>query len=143
MTAVRKEVTVMADQEIQASEKRELTPEKGELTHEGLYFTPAVDIYETEKELVLLADMPGVDVDGLDIDLEDNTLSIIGKIGAEEPEGEGLLTEYRLGNYFRNFSLTDVVDQSRISATLSDGVLKLTLPKAEKTVPRKIPITEG
>lgn len=133
----------MADQEIQASEKRELTPEKGELTHEGLYFTPAVDIYETENELVLLADMPGVDVDGLDIDLKDDTLSIIGRIGTNEPEGEVLLTEYRLGNYFRNFCLTDAVDQSRISATLSDGVLKMTLPKAEKAVPRKIPITEG
>lgn len=133
----------MADQEIQASEKKELAQDKGELTHEGLYFTPAVDIYETEEELVLLADMPGVGVDGLDIDLKDNTLSLIGKIEPGQPEGDELLTEYRLGNYFRSFSLTDAVDQERISATLADGVLKLKLPKAQKAVPRKIPIAEG
>ena len=130
----------MADQELQPVEKKEVAPEAGELTREGLHFMPAVDIYETDQELVLVADMPGVDAKDLDIDLKDNTLSIVGKVGTPETEGEYLLSEYRVGNYFRNFSISDMVDGSKISATLKDGVLKLILPKSPKAVPRKIPI---
>ena len=69
----------MADQELQVYNKAEVSPDRGELTHEGTYFTPAVDIYETEQELVLLADMPGVDAANLDIDLKDDTLATIQK----------------------------------------------------------------
>lgn len=130
----------MADQEIQVAEKKEVEPEKGEFTREGVYFTPAVDIYETDKELVLLVDMPGVNSHNVEIELKENILSIEGKLADELPTGEALLTEYRTGNYFRTFRITDIVDQSKISATMLDGVLQLKLPKAEKAVPRKIPI---
>jgi HSP20 family protein len=133
----------MADQEIQAAEKRELTPEGGEFTREGTYFTPAVDICETEKELVVLVDMPGVASGDVEIELKENVLLIEGKVTSEAGKGQELLTEYRTGNYFRTFRITDVVDQAKIAATMSDGVLHLTLPKAEKAVPRKIPIATG
>jgi HSP20 family protein len=130
----------MADLTHLPSEKRETTPDAGELTHEGVFFTPAVDIYETDNELVLVADMPGVDSDDLDIDLDDDTLSIVGKVKLNQPSGDRLLSEYRMGNYFRNFCISDIVSRDSISAVLTDGVLTLTLPKSPKAVPRKIPI---
>jgi HSP20 family protein len=131
----------MSDQELQVSDKQEVQKEQGELTHQGVYFTPAVDIYETAQELVLLADMPGVEPGGVDIDLKEDTLSIIGRVDAPEPSGRNLLTEYRVGSYFRNFRVTDMVDREGITASLKDGVLKLTLPKAAKAVPKKIAIS--
>ena len=133
----------MAEQELQVTSKQEIAPEKGELTLEGPYFSPAVDIYGTEKELVLMADMPGVQSDQVEVDLRDDILSILGKVHSESGPGESLLTEYRTGNYFRTFRLTDDIDRNKITAALSDGVLKLTLPKAAKAVPRKIPIAVG
>lgn len=129
-------------EEIQAIQKQELAPNTGELTREGTYFSPAVDIYGNEKELVLLADMPGVSADNVEIDLRDNVLTILGKVQTED-KGEQLLSEYRTGNFFRNFRVTDVIDQSKITASMSDGVLKLVMPKAEKAVPKKIPITSA
>lgn len=131
----------MTDAELQAAEKQEVKPAEGELTHEGVYFTPAVDILENPKELVVMVDMPGVDKDRVEIDLKDNILAIIGRVPDDKAEGEELLAEYRTGNYFRTFRITDVVDQSKITASMSDGVLKVTLPKAEKAVPRKIAIS--
>ncbi len=130
----------MADQELQVADKAEVSPDHGELIHEGTYFTPAVDICESEKELVLLADMPGVDAGNLDIDLKDDTLSIVGKVVFGSEHGTALLTEYSVGNFFRNFHITDMVDQNKITATMTDGVLRLVLPKADEAVPRKIPV---
>jgi HSP20 family molecular chaperone IbpA len=131
----------MADQELQAVAKQTVTPEAGEFTREGVYFSPAVDIFDTEKELVLLADMPGVNAENVEIDLREDTLTILGKVPQEDSGGQGLLTEYRTGNYFRTFRITEIVDRANITASINDGVLKLTLPKVAKAVPRKIPIT--
>ena len=131
----------MTDQELQATPKQQAESPEGEFTHEGTYFVPAVDIYENSKELVLLADMPGVPSGDVEVDLKEGTLTIVGKVGPESDEGEPILVEYRVGNYFRSFRLTDVIDQSNITAAMSDGVLRLTLPKVEKAIPRKIPIT--
>jgi HSP20 family protein len=128
----------MSDQELKVAEKKEIAPHSGEFTREGSYFTPAVDIYETSNELVVLVDMPGVSTDDVEIDLNNNVLTIVGRLSASADESRELLTEYCAGNYYRSFRITDVVDQARISAAISDGVLKLTLPKAEKAVPRKI-----
>lgn len=131
----------MPEQEIAVAGKQETLPEKGEMTHEGVYFTPAVDIYETEKELTLLADLPGVDSESVEIDVRDDTLVITGKVQPQESDGNALLTEYRVGNYFRRFTLNEAVDQGAITAALSDGVLKVSLPKAAKAAPRRIPIS--
>ncbi|MEW6113340.1 MAG: Hsp20/alpha crystallin family protein [Thermodesulfobacteriota bacterium] len=133
----------MAEQEIQVHEKMQVEPPEGEFTREGPYFTPAVDICENETELIVMVDMPGVNGKNVEIDLRDEVLSIVGKVKDAAPVGEELLTEYRTGNYFRSFRITDIVDQEKISASLTDGVLTLVLPKSQKAVPRKIPITTG
>jgi HSP20 family protein len=133
----------MADKDIPGTVKQEVAPGEGEFTHEGVYFSPAVDIYATEKELVLVADMPGVGLDNVEIDLRDNTLSIMGRVSSETGDYQALLTEYRSGNYFRSFRITEVVDQGKITASISDGVLKVVLPKVEKAVPRKVPVVGG
>jgi HSP20 family protein len=129
--------------EIQAKEKQEVSA-PGERTKPGRVFTPAVDIFETEKELTLLADLPGAKSDELNIDLRDNVLTLTADVtpweGADE---EDLLIEYEIGRYFRQFTLSEVIDQDKIDAQLNDGVLRLTLPKVEKAAPRKISVTAG
>ena len=104
-------------------------------------FIPKVDIYETEDAVVLVADMPGVDADSVDITLEKNILTISGNVSDGEREGYGLAySEYREGDYERTFSLSNEVDRSKIGATMKDGVLKLTLPKAEEMKTRRIAV---
>ena len=129
--------------EIQAKEKQEVAV-PGEQTKPGLVFTPSVDIFETEKEMTLLADLPGVKSDELNIDLRDNVLTLTADVtpweGADE---EDLLIEYEIGRYFRQFTLSEVIDQGKIDAQLDDGVLRLTLPKVEKATPRKISVKAG
>ncbi len=129
--------------EIQAKEKQELSV-PAEQTKPGPVFTPAVDIFETEKDITLLGDLPGVKSDDLNIDLRENVLTVTGDVtpweGAEE---EDLLIEYEIGRYFRQFTLSEVIDQDKIDAQLNDGVLRLTLPKVEKAMPRKISVTAG
>ena len=131
----------MADsKDLQAKEKQELTSH-AEQTTPGFVFTPEVDIFETEKEITLLADLPGVASDGLDIDLRDNTLTLTGVANNSKDENEAdLITEYEVGKYYRQFTISEVIDQEKIDAVLKDGVLRLTLPKAEKAQPKKIAV---
>jgi HSP20 family protein len=131
----------MTDKELQVSEKQEIAADGAELTREGIYFTPAVDICETDQELMILADMPGLKADGVDIELKEGILSIEGRVPAATQSGENLLSEYKKGSYFRSFRVTDTVDAGKIAASLSNGVLKVTLPKHEKALPKKIPVT--
>lgn len=133
----------MTEQEMQAKVKAE-APAKGERVRPGRVFVPAVDIYETPETLVLVADMPGVAGDKVSLDLKDNQLIISGEISPPLAEGERLVTqEYLVGDYYREFQLGELIDKSRIEATMNDGVLKLTLPKAEKAKPRKIEVKVG
>ncbi|RJR40978.1 MAG: Hsp20/alpha crystallin family protein [Desulfobacteraceae bacterium] len=133
----------MADTEsrsLQAKEKAEVTA-PGEDIRPGLVFTPAVDILENEKELKLFADMPGVNAKNLTIDLNENVLTLSGDVEAPDRSDEvDLLREYRTGRYFREFRLSQVIDQRKIEAELKDGVLSLILPKVEKAKPRKIEV---
>lgn len=133
----------MTSESIQPTEKAGVNTEKSELTHEGDFFTPAVDIYETPQEIIMKVDLPGVKSEDLDIDLSDDTLTIVGKVTEADSEGNDLLVEYNVGHYYRSFLLTDVIDRGSISANLSDGMLRLKLPKAVKVAPRKIPISPG
>ncbi|MBW2108460.1 MAG: Hsp20/alpha crystallin family protein [Deltaproteobacteria bacterium] len=115
-----------------------------EQTRAGLTFTPAVDIFETDEAITLMADMPGVKAEDLDIDLRRDTLTLTGETKTlEGPDEAPVLREFRTGRYVRQFALSDVIDQSRIEAEMSDGVLKLVLPKAQKAVPRKISVKAG
>jgi len=131
----------MADsKDIKVREKQELTT-PAEQTKPGAVFTPQVDIFETEKEITLLADIPGVKSDKLNIDLRDDILTITGDVEPVESSAEeDVLIEYETGRFYRQFTLSEVIDQSKIDAKLGDGVLRLTLPKVEKATPRKIAI---
>ena len=125
---------------LQAKEKSEMST-RVEQTRPGRVFTPAVDIFETDQALSLMADMPGVKVDDLIIDLRENVLTLSGEI--EPPEGPDevdVFREYHMGKYYRQFTLSEVIDQSKIDAELKNGVLRLTLPKVEKAAPRKIEV---
>jgi HSP20 family molecular chaperone IbpA len=129
--------------ELKVKEKQELSS-LAEQTKPGLVFTPSVDIFENDKEIVLLADMPGVQAKALNIDLRDNTLTLDGGVEPFEAEGEeDVLIEYEVGKYYRQFSLSEVIDQGKIDAQLKDGVLRLTLPKVEKAAPRTITVQAG
>ena len=115
-----------------------------EQTKPGPTFTPAIDIFETNTEITLLADMPGVKAKDLDIDLRADVLTLAAEAAAPEgPNERELLTEFCTGRYFRQFTVSDVIDQSKINAQLKNGVLRLVLPKAEKAVPRKIMVKAG
>lgn len=133
----------MVNKELQVADKQELTLPQGELTRGGLYFTPAVDICETDNQLVMFVDMPGVQSDGVNIELRDDVLTIEGRIATRPHLRECLLTEYREGNYFRTFRLTDSVDVNAISASMSHGVLRVILPKVTKAIPKRIQVTSG
>lgn len=136
----------MADtqtKELKVREKHEVTT-PAEQMRPGVVFTPDVDIFETEREITLLADMPGVKTENLTVDLRENTLTLAGEVapfkGSDE---EDVMIEYQLGKYYREFALSEAIDQSKIDATLKDGVLRLTLPKVEKAAPRKIAVKAG
>ena len=128
---------------LEAKEKMEVRS-SAEQTTPGPVFTPSVDIFETEQELTLLADMPGVNAGGVNIDLRENILTLSGDV--KMPEGEKeieLIREYRTGRYVREFSLSENIDQRKIEAEIKDGVLQLKLPKAEAAKPRKISVKTG
>jgi HSP20 family molecular chaperone IbpA len=129
--------------ELQVKEKQEVAS-PAEQTRPGLVFTPEVDIFENERQITLLADMPGVAPDDVNIDLNDSVLSISGGVKPFEGKDESdVLIEFEIGRYYRQFTLSEVVDQSKIEAKLEDGVLRLNLPKAEKAIPRQIAVTVG
>jgi HSP20 family protein len=132
-------ITNKDTRELKAKEKH--SADTMEQTVPGPYFVPAVDIFETDRAITLLADLPGVQSDGLDVDLKDNVLTLMGDVAFNEtPDEETILMEYEVGKYYRQFSLSDIIDQANIDASLKEGVLRLTLPKAEKAQPRKITV---
>jgi HSP20 family molecular chaperone IbpA len=105
------------------------------------YFVPATDIYETADELILVADLPGVKADGLDVMVEDNVLVIRAAPKArEQADGEVLLQEFATGEFYRAFQLPADFDAAKIQATLKQGVLTLRLPKSERLKPRRIEV---
>jgi HSP20 family protein len=127
----------MKDKEIELKKKSESDiSTAAEITREGPVYTPRVDIWENEQELTLTADIPGVEPGELEIDLRDNTLTIMGKVKPEQ-DRRYIVKEFGVGNYYRQFTLSEVIDQEKIAAHVKDGVLTLTLPKVEKAMPRK------
>ena len=115
-----------------------------EPTMPGRIFSPAVDIFETDRDITLLADIPGVKAADLNIDLRDDTLTLTGAVAPfKGPQEEDILIEYEIGTYSRQFSLSEVIDQAKIDAQLNDGVLRLRLPKVEKATPRTITVKAG
>ena len=133
-------MTDVESKALQAKDKAEVTT-PAEQTKPGLVFTPAVDIFETDKEITMLADMPGVKAGDLNIDLDKNILTLDGAVKSPEGADEmDVLREYRTGRYYRQFTLSQVIDQGKIGAEMKDGVLRLRLPKVEAAKPRKITV---
>ena len=114
------------------------TPEQ---TRTGPVYSPAVDIFENENTITLLADMPGVKASDLEIDLRENVLTLTGRVAVPAAAKESnVLREYRPGTFLRQFTLSEAIDQPKIDAQLTDGVLRLELPKVEKARPRQITV---
>ena len=119
--------------------EKEVVEKSDETTWAAKTYQPAVDIWETEEALVLAADVPGVTRDNVELDMRDDALTIKAQVGADAYEGlRPLYGEYNIGNFYRRFSLGEVIDRDKISADLKDGVLTVTLPKREKAKPRQI-----
>ena len=130
----------MAPNELEAKPKQKVE-RRDETTRPGTFFQPAVDIFETKDELVLVADMPGVPPDGVDVDLEGDELSIEGRVRSGEYDGlKPLYVEYGVGGYHRRFTLGEMIDRDGIKAQMQNGVLVLRLPKAERARARRIAV---
>ena len=126
-------------------EKEELTPAEGtERIRECACFVPRADIYEVDDQIVIVADVPGVGEDSLELTLEKNILTINALIEPVEMEGfTPVFAEYEVGDYQRSFKLSDEIDRDKIQATIKDGVLRLFLPKAAAAQARKISVKAG
>ena len=105
-------------------------------------WAPAVDIFEKGDDLVIRAELPGISRDEIEINIEENTLTLRGerKQDVEADEGKSYRSERTFGVFTRRFSLPTTVDAGRISATCKDGVLEIVLPKMEQAKPRRIEI---
>jgi len=112
----------------------------GTETTRGFTFTPRVDILETNDELLLCADMPGVQPEDVDIHFEKGELLLHGRCQPRYSEGGFWLNEYGVGDFYRAFSINETVDSGKISAELKNGVLTVHLPKVEAVKPRKIAV---
>ena len=131
----------MSPQELQVQKKRELEG-KEESTIPARTFVPTADIYEGRDSLKVILEMPGVEKGSVDIRVEEGVLHVQGKLDLTKYQGlQPLYTEYNIGNYSRSFRLSNAIDQDKIGAELKDGVLSLTLPKAEKAKPRTIQVS--
>jgi len=114
-----------------------------EQIHGGAVFMPQVDILETEDELTLLADMPGVDLEEVEIHFENSELTLYGRAAPRDEGVDFIYREYGVGNFHRAFKIGPSIDSSKISGQLSDGVLTVHLPKTEAVKPRRIEVTAG
>ena len=120
------------------------TDKGAEMTQDRPVYIPAADIYESEHNITVYADMPGVNDKNVDITLEDDILTLIGHQNDETPDNMELLySGYCPGIYRRAFVLGTAIDRKKIDAKIKNGVLTLTLPKAEEAKPRKIAINVG
>jgi HSP20 family protein len=130
----------MSPQELQVQEKRELE-KKQESTVPARLFMPTADIFEAEHALTVVLEMPGVDKNNVDISIEAGMLTIEGRLDFSKYGGmQPVYTEYNIGHYRRSFSLSNKIDQGKIGAEMKDGVLTITLPKAEEAKPRRISV---
>ena len=129
-----------ARQELQVQKKRE-HDQRQETTIPARVFVPTADIYESQDALTVILEMPGVEKDNVDVRVEEGMLNIEGRLDLAKYQGLlPLYTEYNIGHYARSFRLSSKIDQSKIAADLKDGVLSLTLPKAEEAKPRTIKV---
>lgn len=127
--------------EILTTEKKDSANGAGETS--AMTFTPRVDILETEAEILLFGDLPGVSSDDLDIRYENKELTICGKAQPRQHGAKPLYGEYQVGDFYRSFQIGEAIDPERISAELKNGVLTVHLPKTEAVKPRRIEVKTG
>lgn len=132
----------MGEQELKVQEKQ-VVQQENETTKPEKYFVPAVDIFETDEQVTVIAEMPGVKNTGVDVSLEDDVLTIRGNREEQEIDGRLLLQEYESGSYLRRFSMAETIDRDKIRASMSGGLLKVELPKAAPARPRRIEVQSG
>jgi HSP20 family protein len=132
--------TQTLENDLTSTNKTALDTTRGEPTFEGKYFGFTADILEDDEAVTVIADLPGVAPDRLDIDLRDNTLTIMGRVDDIPETWRHLHEEYEIGGYMRQFNVGPAIDQEKIAATIKDGVLKLVMGKADRLKPRKIDI---
>jgi HSP20 family molecular chaperone IbpA len=135
-----KEATAMAEKTVPATAKGRNVPSREETRSQERYVIPPVDIYEDRDGLVVKADLPGVAKENLDVRVENGLLTIQTKAGHVSSGGASIYREYEMVNFFRQFELSDKVDQQKISADLKHGVLTLSLPRAEEAKPKRIDV---
>ena len=135
------ETTTTARPEMEARPKQK-AERSGERTRPAVTFQPLVDIYQTPDETVVVAEMPGVGPDGVEIEVEGNQLTIEGHVRPKDYEGvKPLHVEYAIGDYYRRFTLGDAIDRDAIKGEIRDGVLTLRLPKSQAARVRRIPVS--
>ncbi|MDR1080563.1 MAG: Hsp20/alpha crystallin family protein [Deltaproteobacteria bacterium] len=129
------------DKTINVQDKAPVDTGGAESMSGGPLFYPPIDIWEDEQGLHIEAEMPGVEASGLSVDLKENTLTILGKVPPSgKTEAKFLKEEFEIGDYYRQFTVSDVIDQEGITAKIKDGVLALFLPKQAPAQPRKITV---
>ena len=129
----------MAEKTVPAN-REETQPAAQEPTRNSeRYLAPAVDIYENKEGLIVLADLPGVKLENVDLRVDDGILTIEGRT-SHNPAANPIYREFALASFFRQFQLPEQVDVAAINASLDHGVLRVELPWAAKVKPRKIEV---
>jgi HSP20 family molecular chaperone IbpA len=136
--------TELKHDEPNVQKQESTTPEGAERTKSRKIYVPAVDILDTNQALLLIAEMPGVDENGVDITIEKNILTIRGVVTDHTPGGYKVrLEEYGIGDYERSFTLPNEIDRDHVQAIIKQGVLKLTFPKIKANATRKVAVAAG
>jgi len=131
-------------QQVEPEQKRPAEERGGERTRSRRTFRPSVDIYEVENGLMLLADVPGARPEGVTIMLERRALTVYARVEEHAPEGHSLVyQEYEVGDFECQFTLAGEFDAEKIEASMTNGVLRLTVPRAAEAEARTIQITAG
>ncbi len=111
-----------------------------ESTRGGYYFTPRVDIFEGEEELTLIADIPGVKPEDVDLRYERGELLLHARVGRNERPSHFAVQEYEIGDYYRVFHIHESIDSTKINAECKNGVLTVHLPKVDSARPRQVQV---
>lgn len=129
----------MNEKELQVQPKNEIR-HGGEFTKPEKQFLPAVDIFETEQAVTVVAEMPGVAKTGIEVSLDEGVLTLVGERHNGIEQGTPLFREYETGRYIRKFTVSEAIDQEKIKATMVNGMLTLVLPKLPPVRPRRIEV---
>jgi HSP20 family protein len=134
----------MAEKTMELEKQEVTTTEDTERARDCRCFIPRSDIYELDDQLVIVADVPGVDENSINVTLEKNVLTINALVDPVLPQGYSLsFAEYEVGDFQRSFRLSDEIDREHIQASVKNGVLRLYLPKAKESLMRKISVKAG